>query len=110
MNIKELKNLISEIGELEKGDHRKGSEFYASMELEVTIEVVNDFRELEKFLGLTFILHGMYSDDWGFDGDYGQLDAYRSEIVQVPEEIIVKPAHERKEFFPVSLSDLGLGD
>lgn len=110
MNIKELKNLITEIGEIERGEHRRGSEFYASMELEVTIEVVNDFRELEKFLGLTFTLQGMYSDDWGFDGDYGQLDAYRSEIVQVPEEIIVKPAHERKEFFPVNLSDLGLED
>lgn len=110
MNIKELKNLISEIGEFEKGDHRKYSEFYATMQLEVTDEVVEEYPQLEKFLGLTFTFYGMWSEDWGFDGDYGQLEAYRSEIVQVPEEIIVKPAHERKEFFPVNLIDLGLED
>lgn len=80
-------------------EFRKGSSFYATAEVVIEDETYFDFVESlvsdgeKSFLvGKKIVATGYWSDDWGLD--LYDAEVYESHVEHVPEEVIVRPAHD----------------
>jgi hypothetical protein len=98
MSDKALREIVDELGEFERGEHRKYSEFFADCTLEVTPEVLDQVDALDSawanllapFMGMRLVTQGMWSDDNGYDSY--DLDVYTRHERLIPEHTIVVPA------------------
>lgn len=90
MNEKEIIQILKEEGSLEKGEHYKHSECFATSSMVVTQSDVDYHSVLEPFIGKKLVLNGMLDYSNGFD-HCGEVEIFSQVLVEVPEQII--PAH-----------------
>lgn len=90
MNIpKGIKELVLEVGEFDK-EHRKYSEFYATWELAITQEIIDQYSEDDTeraewtpFVGLVVSATGMWSDSYGTEVDSWSISKVVAEESQM---------------------------
>lgn len=90
MNKLDIISILREEGTLEKGEHYKHSECFATMSMIVLQADVDCYPVLEPFLGKKLVASGMLDYYNGLEPN-GDLEIHTQVTVEVPEQIT--PAH-----------------
>lgn len=85
-NISKLISVFDDMAAIEVGDHLKHSQCYASRELLIDQEVVEEFPFLEPYLGAYLYQDGTHDYSWGWDS----FDNIVLQVVQLEEHPIGK--------------------
>lgn len=87
----EIGSAFNDLAEMEVGEHYKLSLMYATKELHVSDEIVEEFGVLSKLRNYMLVQQGTWSDTWGWES-FDNIELLEPVIRHVPEQYI--PAHD----------------
>lgn len=87
----EIGFIFDDFSEMEVGEHYKLGLMYATKELYVSDEVVEEFGVLSKLRNHMLVQQGTWSDTWGWES-CDAIELMEPKIKHVPEQYI--PAHD----------------